>query len=418
MSFASVVEANDLLPAWSVRDIPGVLTALLVLAGLATLQSLAFLGLAVRATLKLPRLERLASPDPACWPTVSLLVPARDEAQGLEAALRSKLALDYPALQVVLIDDRSTDATGAIADRLAAEDPRLLAVHVRELPEGWLGKVHALQRGLEQASGEWVLLSDADIHYAPDTLRRAIARCEARGIDFLCALPTFTGATPLVNVCLAAFAPLVLGAVQADWVEDPRSKSSLGSGIFALARRSALEKSPGLEWLKLEVGDDVALGMMMKRSGAHCAVVGAQEHLSVQMYRDFGGVVRGTAKAACAVSRYRLLPQVLIPSMMIVVTLAPWLGVAVGLAQGHALLLGVGALGAVAQVATSAVGSTLFRLPVWATLFAPVGTTLLHGIIGVEGAAALVRGYIEWRGTRYPVAALRAASRYRFPWES
>ncbi|MER2561069.1 MAG: glycosyltransferase [Myxococcaceae bacterium] len=197
------------------------LTALLVVASLATLQALAFFGLAVRATLKLPRLKHLDPPAPASWPTVSLLVPARDEAQGLEAALRSKLALDYPALQVVLIDDRSTDETGAIADRLAANDPRLLAVHVRELPEGWLEKVNALQRGLEQSSGEWLLLSDADIHYAPDTLRRAIAHCETRGLDLLCALPTFTAPTPLVNACLAAFAPLVLAAVQADWVEDP-----------------------------------------------------------------------------------------------------------------------------------------------------------------------------------------------------
>lgn len=392
--------------------------ALLVLAGLATLQALGFLGLAVRATLKLPRLERLGAPAPACWPTVSLLVPARDEAQGLEAALRSKLALDYPALQVVLIDDRSTDETGAIADRLAADDPRLRAVHVRELPEGWLGKVHALHRGLEQASGEWVLLSDADIHYAPDTLRRAIARCEAQGLDFLCALPTFVGATPLVNVCLAAFGPLVLGAVQADWVEDPRSKASIGAGVFALVRRSALDKTPGLEWLKLEVGDDVALGMMMKRSGARCAVVGAQDFLSVQMYRDFGGVVRGTAKAACSVSRYRLLPQLLIPAALITLTLAPWVALPVGLSQGHALLAAVGALGALAQVATSVVGTMVFRLPVWPALFAPVGTALLHGIIAVEGAAALLRGFVEWRGTRYPVETLRAASRYKFPWES
>lgn len=199
---------------------------------------------------------------------------------------------------------------------------------------------------------------------------------------------------------------------------DPKSKTSAGAGVFGLVRRSALDKSPGLEWLKLEVGDDAALGMMMKRSGARCAVVAAPAHLSVQMYRDFQGVVRGTAKAACAVSRYRLLPQVLIPAVGIALTLAPWVGLAVGLAQGHALLSAVGALGAVAQVATAVVGATVFRLPLWPALFAPVGTVLLQGIIGVEGARALLRGSIEWRGTRYPVAALRASSRYRFPWES
>lgn len=157
---------------------------------------------------------------------------------------------------------------------------------------------------------------------------------------------------------------------------------------------------------------------MMKRSGARCAVVGAAQQLSVQMYRDFKGVVRGTAKAACAVSRYRLVPQVLIPSVLVSMTLAPWVGVAVGLAAQQGVLAGVAGLGAVAQLATSAVGVRLFRLPAWAAIFSPVGTTLLHGIIGVEGTKALLRGFVEWRGTRYPVAMLRAASRYQFPWES
>lgn len=314
-------------------------------------------------------------------------------------------------------DDRSTDGTGAIADRLAAEDPRLVAVHLRELPEGWLGKVHALQRGLERATGDWVLLTDADIHYAPDTLRRAVAVCEARGLDYLCALPTFEGASPLVNGCLAAFAPLVLSAAQADWVADPRSKASVGAGVFALVRRAALAKTPGLEWLKLEVGDDVALGMMMKRSGARCGVVGAQEHLSLRMYQDLRGVIQGTAKAACAVSQYRLLPQVAIPALICAATVAPWIALGVGAATTHAGLLVLGALGAAAQWVGPLVATRVLRLPRSSVLLAPVGSVLLQLIIGATGTAALLRGSVEWRGTKYPVAALRAGSRYRFPWQ-
>lgn len=121
--------------------------------------------LVVRAVFKLPRLEQVKAPAPESWPRVSFIVPACNEGAEIEAALRSKLRLDYPSLQVVLVDDRSTDDTGTIADRLAAEDSRLTVLHLRELPAGWLGKVHALRRGLDQATGEWLLFSDADIRH-------------------------------------------------------------------------------------------------------------------------------------------------------------------------------------------------------------------------------------------------------------
>jgi glycosyltransferase involved in cell wall biosynthesis len=107
---------------------------------------------------------------------------ARDEAATLETTVRGLLAQDYPGLEVVVVDDRSSDGTGAIADRLAAADPRVTAVHVRELAAGWLGKVHALARGLEQARGALVLFTDADITFAPGALARAVGWMEARGL--------------------------------------------------------------------------------------------------------------------------------------------------------------------------------------------------------------------------------------------
>src|SRR6185369_2740694 len=108
----------------------------------------------------------------------SVVVPACNEARTIERALTSLLAQDYPDLEIVLVDDRSSDETGAIIEHLAASDRRISAIHVRELPAGWLGKVHALQRGLERARGELVLFTDADIHFAPGALRRAVAWVE------------------------------------------------------------------------------------------------------------------------------------------------------------------------------------------------------------------------------------------------
>src|SRR6185503_6720653 len=113
----------------------------------------------------MPVLARQRSPDPPRWPKLSIIIPACNEAASIEAAVTSRLAQDYPDFEVCVIDDRSTDGTGAIVDRLAEGDPRVRAVHITELPEGWLGKVHALHRGVSIATGEWLLLSDADVHF-------------------------------------------------------------------------------------------------------------------------------------------------------------------------------------------------------------------------------------------------------------
>ncbi|MEK7768052.1 MAG: glycosyltransferase family A protein, partial [bacterium] len=116
-----------------------------------------------------------AAPEPAAWPRLSVLVPACNEADTLEPALETLLRSDYPDLEVILVDDRSTDGTGAVVDRLAARDARIVPVHVAALPPGWLGKVHAMHVALPHATGEWLLFSDADVHAAPDTIRRAVA---------------------------------------------------------------------------------------------------------------------------------------------------------------------------------------------------------------------------------------------------
>src|SRR5262249_1819655 len=140
---------------------------------------------ALRTIHAVPSLAALAPPEPASWPRVSVIIPACNEEATIEEALRSRLREGYPAAEYIVVDDRSTDRTGEILDRIAAEDPRVVALHVRELPDGWLGKVHALHAGLARATGEWVLFSDADIHHEVGTLRRAVAHCEQNGIDHL-----------------------------------------------------------------------------------------------------------------------------------------------------------------------------------------------------------------------------------------
>jgi glycosyltransferase involved in cell wall biosynthesis len=129
----------------------------------------AFATWKVMSTLRV--VESLPEVEPPCWPTVSLIVPARDEGLRVRAALETRLSEGYPALEVVLVDDRSVDDTGAQARALAANDARLTVSRVDELPDGWLGKVNALRQGLSVARGEWFLFSDADVHIAPGTMQ-------------------------------------------------------------------------------------------------------------------------------------------------------------------------------------------------------------------------------------------------------
>ncbi|HEV8657176.1 MAG TPA: glycosyltransferase, partial [Thermoanaerobaculia bacterium] len=124
-------------------------------------------------------------------PFVSIIVPARDEERAIERTVRAMLAQDYSAFEVVVVDDRSTDSTGAILGRIAAEDARLIVVHGEESPAGWLGKPWALHQGSGRARGEMLLFVDADVHYAPRTLPTAVEQIEASGLAMLFLYPHF-----------------------------------------------------------------------------------------------------------------------------------------------------------------------------------------------------------------------------------
>src|SRR5262249_30095434 len=134
-----------------------------------------FHGLRVAyGAVRLPWLKDFAPASDSECPRISILFAARDEEEKLPAALATLANLDYPNLEIIGVDDRSEDATGLILDESAARQTWLKPLHIRELPKGWLGKPHALQKAYEAASGEWLLFTDADVRFQPDVLRRAV----------------------------------------------------------------------------------------------------------------------------------------------------------------------------------------------------------------------------------------------------
>jgi glycosyltransferase involved in cell wall biosynthesis len=364
-----------------------------------------------RSMRSVERMADLSPPDPATWPTVSLIVPACNEEERLRDAMTSRLADDYPALDAVLVDDRSTDRTGAIADELAAKDPRLQVVHVTELPPGWLGKLHAMHRGVEHAKGEWLLFSDADIHFAQGALRKAVALAEQRGLDHLVLIARIGPTTALTDATVGAVLLGVAAFVNTRKIADPRSREAVGGGIFSLVRRDALAKTKGLPWMKLEVVDDLVLGQMLKESGAKQGFLNAVDIMWLDWYRSVGEMQHAMEKNAFALfGRYRL--SMLLPSSLVVLSLT-W-GTFLGMLAGPPWLRALSLVSFAAMTAAQALLARWLGRRPWVAILAPIGQTLLVWFALRAAWLALWRGGVAWRGTLYSVRELREGSRMRY----
>ena len=197
------------------------------------------------------RLRELPVPELEHWPTVSLVAPARNEERNIERAVRSLVQLDYPHLQITLVNDRSTDRTGQILDALAAEFPQLNVVHLTELPAGWLGKNHALQLGADRSRGEWLLFTDADIIFEPTTLRRAIGYALAEKIDHVAATPETRMPSWLLRSFVVAFGVYFLLFVRTWAIRNPRSTAHVGIGAFNLVRTAVYRAVGGHEKIRM-----------------------------------------------------------------------------------------------------------------------------------------------------------------------
>jgi glycosyltransferase involved in cell wall biosynthesis len=217
------------------------------------------LGYLIVSIKRLPVLREQHAPVPDVWPRLSVVIPACDEATSLESAVTTLLQQDYPDLEIILVDDRSTDGTAEIIERLAREDPRIRAVHVETLPQGWLGKVHALHCGVEQASGDWLLFTDADVHFAAGTLRRAVAFVLHQQVDHLTLIPRTIQKSFWLELAVNTFGLLFFITTRAASVNRPDSKAFVGIGAFNLVNARRFHRTAGFEWLRLEPGDDVGL---------------------------------------------------------------------------------------------------------------------------------------------------------------
>ncbi|HEX8690885.1 MAG TPA: glycosyltransferase family 2 protein [Longimicrobium sp.] len=337
-------------------------------------------------------------------PAVSVIVPARNEERGVERALRSVLAQRGPRTEVIVVEDRSEDATGAILDRMAAEDPALRVVHVTELPPGWLGKNHALWLGAEAAAGELLLFTDADVVMAPGTVRRAAAHVVRGGFDHV----TMGPRVDMPGWVLKTFG-IVFGLnfvlFTRPWkARDPRSRHFVGVGAFNLVRAEVYRAIGTHRAIAMRPDDDMKLGKLVKKHGFRQDLVIGADAISVEWYHGVREAVLGLRKNGFAGVDYRISLVLLATVTQLVFFVWPWIAV---FATG----------GATRALYALAVGFMLFlfaglarqqKVPMWYGVFWPVASLLFVYVTWNATLYALVHRGIEWRGTHYPLDQLRA----------
>jgi glycosyltransferase involved in cell wall biosynthesis len=382
--------------------------------------ALAWLSRVVDAALGVPKIPDLARPEwdrsPVGNPRVSIIVPARNEEENIEQPLRQLLALDYDNYEVIAVDDRSTDRTGEIMDRIAASlivtkhqaakpqaHGRLKVIHIESLPSGWLGKAHAMWTAARQASGDWLLFTDADVLFKPQSLRRALAYAELEQADHLVLFPRMIMKRPGERMMIAFFQTLFVFGHRPWKVADPKSRDHMGVGAFNLIKRSVYDAIGTYQALRFEVLDDMKLGKVVKNAGYKQRVAFGEDLISIRWAKGAMGVVSNLTKNFFAILSFQWWRALISCFGLAFLNLLPFLGV--WLAHGWARL--PYAIALFCTFAIYAGMSMKSAIPPYYFLLHPISTLLFLYITLRSTYLTLGRGGVVWRGTFYPLEELR-----------
>jgi hypothetical protein len=276
-------------------------------------------------------------------------------------------------------------------------------VRIDSLPAGWLGKPHAMQQAFERSTGEWIVFTDADVHFSPDLLRRSMAMAKREGWDHLTLLSSVEMHTIGEKIALTFFGMGFLMGVRPWRANNARSKGYVGVGAFQLLRRSAYEAIGTHRRLAMEVVDDMKLGKLVKEGGFRSGVAKGWKEVSVRWHAGVGNLIRGTTKNFFASSGYNLGGVCLQLVAMLATCVAPW--VALPFVRGWALAFD--AIAVAMMIAIHAGVCIEVRVsPVYA-LTEPIGALIFCWMLARSTIVTLWNGGIEWRGTFYPLEELR-----------
>jgi glycosyltransferase involved in cell wall biosynthesis len=366
----------------------------------------------LRGMSRLPDL--LEQGPPAARGSLSVIVPARNEGAGVASGLRSLLASKGVDLEVIAVDDRSTDETGTAMDALEQEaraaPVRYVVEHVRELPADWLGKPYAMARGAALATGEWLLFTDADVVFADDTLARALAWLEREDADHLLVVPTVVARSAGEGMMLPFLHVLSIWGPRLWRVPDRRSRDAVGVGAFNLMRRSTYEAVGGWERLRMEVIEDLRMGYLIKQAGFASRVVTGRNLVRIRWAHGAWGVVTNLTKNVFAAFRFRIGLSIAGAVAIAVICLLPFAGIVLGAGWDRAWLwpsaVSLAALAALYWRYRRFADPSGALIVLWLAAF-PVAALVFVYAMAQSTVLTFVRGGVVWRGTFYPLRELR-----------
>ncbi|MFD5800408.1 MULTISPECIES: glycosyltransferase [unclassified Streptomyces] len=347
-----------------------------------------------------------AREEPGVWPSVCVVVPARDEAAVLPASLPSLLAQDYPGrAEVFLIDDGSTDGTGELACELARrhEGLPLTVASPGEPPSGWTGKLWAVRHGIALARGrepEYLLLTDADIAHAPDSLRALVAAAGTGGFDVVSQMARLRVASGWERLVVPAFVYFFAQLYPFRWI-GREGRTAAAAGGCVLLRTGAAERARIPDAIRHAVIDDVALARAVKGSGGRVWLGLAERVDSVRPYPRLRDLWRMVSRSAYAQLRHHPLVLAGTVAGLALVYLVPPLAVVVGAARGETAAAVLGGAAWLVMAGTYAPMLRHYRQPLWLAPLLPF-TAFLYLLMTVDSAVQHYRGRgAAWKGRTY-----------------
>ena len=337
------------------------------------------------------------------WPSVSVIVPARNEAAQIRNGLTTLLQSTSIVFEIIAVNDRSTDSTGQIMDDVAATDQRLQVIHITQLPDGWLGKNHAMHVASKQATGDLLLFTDGDIIYEPSAIEIAVRHFVQHKLQHLCLLPKMIPGNVFENAVVTFFGLAFAVGMQLHLIRTRWPLSYAGVGAFNLVDAKFYRSLRGHQPIAMDILDDVKLGKLIKKNGGRIDFQMAPKLLSVRWQQSLWGVVTGLEKNGFASLNYSV-PQVLFFTFVFFLTMVfPYISPFVLPLHGASGFL-----------ATAALWHLLFafivsRIPggwKFAILF-PVGAFVMAFAYWRSAIITLRQGGVRWRDSFYPLAQLR-----------
>jgi chlorobactene glucosyltransferase len=343
------------------------------------------------------------------FPFVSILVPARNEEANIDACVRSLLAQAYPAFEVIVLNDQSTDATGPILAEIQAENPKLKILVGETLPSGWLGKNWACHQLAMAASGELLLFTDADTWHTPRALPESVAALLEERADMLTAFPRERVITwgekltvPILGFMPFAFVPVFLARL---W-RLPFLTVTIGQ--FMLFRRAAYEAVGGYERIRSHPVDDVMLGRHISSHGLKWLLVDGTDHIHCRMYRSFPSAVAGFTRTLFSFFDYHVLIYLIAWAWIaclflepLVILLLNTLGMDISYFPASLAWLAI-----LQAVGLFALIYGRFRFPLWLTALYPVSLSLF---VWLAFRSLVYNGFGNhtWKDRNLPRPALR-----------